>query len=72
MIKTSYTYDLFVLLQKYKRNLTSSDDEPLPAQGFITSKLFSWFLIIFIGSSLLGYLFFLYIQLVLATNSSLF
>ena len=72
MIKPSYTYELFVLLQKYKGNQPPSDDGTLPAQGFITSKLFSWFLIISIGSSLLGYLFFLYFQLVSATNASLF
>ncbi len=72
MIKTTYTYDLFILLQKYKSDIAQYDDELRTAQGFLTSKLFSWLLIIFLGSCLFGYSALLYYQLVLFPNSSLF
>jgi len=72
MIKTTYTYSLFTLLQKYKSDVAKYDDEPRTAQGFLTSKLFSWLLIIFLGSCLIGYSAFLYYEVVLIPNSSLF
>ena len=72
MIKTTYAYDLFTLLQKYKSDVTQYDDELRTAQGFLTSKLFSLLLIIFLGGCLFGYSAFLYYQLVLFPNSSLF
>ena len=72
MIKTTYTYDLFTLLQKYKSDAAQHDDELGTAQNFVTSKLFSWLLIIFLGSCLFGYSALLYYQLVLFPNSSLF
>ena len=72
MIKTTYSYDLFTLLQKYKSDVAQHDDEPRTAQSFVTSKLFSWLLVIFLGSCLFGYSALLYYQLVLFPNSSLF
>ncbi len=72
MIKTTYAYDLFTLLQKYKSDVAQYDDELRTAEGFLTSKLFSWLLIIFIGSCLFGYSTFLYHQLFLFPDSSLF
>ncbi len=41
MIKTTYAYDLFTLLQKYKSDVAQYDDELGTGQGFLTSKLFS-------------------------------
>jgi len=41
MIKTTYAYDLFTLLQKYKSDVARYDDELGTGQGFLTSKLFS-------------------------------
>ncbi len=74
MIKTTYAYDLFTLLQKYKykSDVTQYADELQTAQGFLTSKLFSLVLIIVLGSCLFGYSALLYYQLVLFPNSSLF
>ena len=72
MIKKTYAYDLFTLLQKYKRDVTQYEDGLRTAQGFLTSKLFSWLLIIFLGGCLFGYSTLLYYQLVLFPNSSLF
>ena len=70
MRKTTYAYELFILLQKYKSDVAHYDDELRTAQGYITSKLFSWVLIVFLGCFLFGYSAFLYYQLV--PNSSLF
>lgn len=72
MIKTTYAYNLFILLQKYKRDVVQCDDELRTAQDFYTSKLLSWLLIIFLGGCFFGYSAFLYYQLVLIPNSSLF
>ena len=70
MRKTTYVYELFILLQKYKSDVAHYDDELRTAQVYITSKLFSWVLIVFLGCFLFGYSAFLYYQLV--PNSSLF
>jgi len=72
MIKPAYPHDLFILLQKYKRKVTRYDNQHRADEGFLTSTLFSWVLIIFIGGCLFGYSAFLYSQLVLPANSSLF
>ena len=72
MRKTTYAYELFNLLQKYKSDAAPDDDELRTSQAFITSKLFSWVLIIFIGCFLFGYSAFLYHQLVLFPKSSPF
>ena len=72
MINTTYAYDLFAKLQKYKSDLSQYKDELRTDQGFVTSKLFSWLLIIFLGSCFLGYLAFLFCRLVLFPNSSPF
>jgi len=72
MIKPTYPHDLFILLQKYKRKVSQYDEELRSDEGFLTSKLFSWLLIIFIGGCLFGYSAFLYYQLILPPNSSLF
>jgi magnesium-transporting ATPase (P-type) len=72
MIKTIYTVGIFALLHKYKSDVAQYDDELRLAQGFVTAKLWSWLLIIFIGSCLLGYSALLYYKVVLFPNSSLF
>jgi len=72
MIKITYAYNLFTQLQKYKSGVAQYNDELRTDQGFVTSKLFSWLLIIFLGSCFFGYSAFLYCQLVLFPNSSPF
>ena len=63
MQKSTYAYDLFILLQKYKRHISQDDDKNRPATDFLPPGLFSILLILFIGLCLAGYSILFYYQL---------
>jgi hypothetical protein len=63
MQKSTYAYDLFILLQKYKSNISQNDEKIRTATDFLTSGLFSFLLILFIGLCLAGYSVLFYYQL---------
>ena len=63
MRKSTYAYDLFVLLQEYKSSVAQNDNAIQTAKGFLTPSLFSFLLILFIGVCLAGYSALFYYQL---------
>ena len=63
MQKSTYAYDLFVMLQRYKSNVAQNDNEIQTAKGFLAPRLFSLLLILFIGICLAGYSALFYYQL---------
>lgn len=63
MQKSTYAYDLFILLQKYKRHISQDDDKNRTATDFLPPGLFSILLILFIGLCLAGYSILFYYQL---------
>jgi hypothetical protein len=63
MQKSTYAYDLFILLQKYKSHISQNDEKNRTDADFLPPGLFSILLILFIGLCLAGYSILFYYQL---------
>ena len=72
MRKSTYAYDLFVMLQKYRSDVAQNGAETRPAKGLSTQWIVTVSLILFIGLCLAGYSALFYYQLVVFPAYRLF